>query len=244
MRFRPSLLLAACLLVLLPACTGGTQDEPERTVTGAGDRGAGDAGDAPAESPTPTEPPPQPLRVQVTDIHILDMDNASILGTGPTRVDNQAVLEATRGAADALEAYLNAQFIDPDSRFSAAPVTGLLTGPAQAALTDADRAGLGEANVWAERTSGEPVAAQATVLAHGATVHQVRLGYEARVRVRAPGQARGRTLVQHGDIVFVPREHGWFAQAADVTLDGSALPPPPPRSAAELDPSVPGGVAW
>lgn len=181
----------------------------------------GDGPDEASAASAQSEPggPSAPFNLRVERIRVAGMDNAEILGTAAIPVRDEAASAAVRGAREVLATFLNAQFVDEGTRFSAGPIDALLTNRAKAILTEEDRAGLGHLNLAVEKTKRGPASATATVLVHGDAPHAVTLAYTALLTIVADDGER--PVKQHGTVTFVPTDTGWLAEAVDVSLEVS-----------------------
>lgn len=209
MRARRRLWVVAVLLcaATVSACTSADDDTAR-------------PGQPPSDSQVEVAGPAQPFSLRVENIRLVGMDNAGLLGRAGTPVDNDAAETAVRGARDRLRAFLNAQLVDENSRFSAEPIDRLLTGAARALISADDRAALGELDLSVERTITGPAAASATALMHGGAPHAVTLAYTALLTVVADDESSS-SMKQTGTITFVPTDDGWRAEAVDVSLEMS-----------------------
>lgn len=197
--------------VALAGCTD-TDGDPSEDATD------GPSSVSTAENDSAAPDAPASFGVRVEHIQIEPMDNARILGAAGTSVDNEAVKRGVAGAREALAAFLNAQFVDEDTRFSAAPVDRLLSASARAAISAEHRAGLGDTAVSVDATKPGSATATAHVLVHGNSVHAVSLAYTALLEVT--GADGGDGQAKHtGTMTFLPTAEGWRAEAADVTLE-------------------------
>lgn len=178
-------------------------------------------GVAPSGDPL-TQPgqPSGPFEVRIDDIKVSGMDNAEILGRPATPIPDEGAEAAAAGARDALGRFLTAQLVDEATRFSAAPIDALLTDRARAALTEEDRAALGQLDLAVDRTITGPAATTATVLMDGPSPHAATLGYTALATVVAEDGTRAGVRYT-GTMTFVPTEDGWRAEAVDVSLEVS-----------------------
>lgn len=188
--------------------------------TGEAAEPVGGTGSAPGVTrqavPTPAAPASFSLTVQ--DIVVDGMDNAAILGAAGAPPSNEAAVRAVAGARDALAAFLDAQLVADGTRFTAGPIDGLLSTRARAAVTDQDRAGLGQTAVDAVRTVAGPASARAHVLLVGEQVDAVTLTYEALLTL-VLGDDTELPARQSGAMTFVPTPEGWRADAVEVTTD-------------------------
>jgi hypothetical protein len=225
---RPPLLgaLVAVLCAgLLAACTA------QPAVTSGASGGGGMASPRPAPpSPSPSpHPAPEPFEVVLEHIEMTSTSNAEIVGAGAPAPDHAQVELAVDRARRVLERYLDAQFLTEGTRFGAPAVHDLLTPAAQAALSDADRRGLGILPLPVDRVTSGPASARADVIFDGAEVQLVTLTFDAELKVGFDGRVPRLPVRQAGSLVYVPTEAGWRVAAADVTLDTPA--PPTPRGA-------------
>lgn len=194
--------------VALAACTGAEPAaSPDRPETGS-----------PAPTQTPSITPAVPFDLTVDDITVVGLSNAEIRGAAAPQPDEGAAVRAVAGARDALAAFLDAQFVAADTRFSAAPIDHLLSARAVGAVSEQDRAGLGQVALPVARTVTGPASAQAHVLLHGDQVDAVTLTYDALLTIilsddtAAPGTLSGA-------MTFVPTDEGWRADAVEATSD-------------------------
>lgn len=176
--------------------------------------------------PEPLAPPPPaaPFAATLTGVEVVPSGNGEILGVNSAPVDQPAV-DAVVGACLArLAAYLDAQFVAPDTRFTEGPLAVLLSGHAQAAVDDAARAALGAVDPGGVvGTATGSLQASARVVADGAQVSVVTLTYEARLELIG-GLDDRRPVTQYGAVAFTDAGGGWEAVAADVSLDLGAPP--------------------
>lgn len=159
-----------------------------------------------------------PFDLTVEHIAMVGMDNAEILGAPGAHPNEQAAVRAVAGARDTLAAFLDAQLVAEATRFTAGPIDALLTPGARAALTDQDRAGLGQIPQPVARTVTGPAVARAQVLMLGEQVDAVTLTYRTLLTLVLPDNEHV-PATQSGSITFVPTEAGWRADALEVTSD-------------------------
>lgn len=201
--------VAALCAAALGACTGAEQPEPpERSQA---------VESTPSPSPTPP-PPAEPFDLVVHDITLVGLSNAEIRGTPGPPTDHGAAERAVAGARDALAAFLDAQFVAQDTRFSAAPIDRLLSPRALGVLSEQDRAGLGQVALPVARTVTGPASTRAHVLVHGAEVDAVTLTYDAALTVVLSGD-RAAPATLSGAMTFVPTPEGWRVDAVEATSD-------------------------
>ncbi|MDP8971099.1 MAG: hypothetical protein M3N52_11525, partial [Actinomycetota bacterium] len=183
-----------------------------------------------------------PFNLLIASIDAQPMGNSEIVTGVPDLPDPEAVRIATESARAALEAYLNAQFVAAATRFSAAPLDGLLSPRAAAVLDDNARRGLGVLDLPVRGGVTGPAIAHAVVLVEGPAAYAVTLSYEAHLEVVLGDGTRG-PLIQRGTMAFVPIGGGYRAEAVDVTLeapDTTVRPPPgPPAPPADSPPNPP-----
>jgi hypothetical protein len=214
--------LAAVLIVVGVAVIMTTGDveaeQPETVAASPGPATEPEVEVEEAEGEPAGDPPATSFTVAVTDIGIVNTDEAEIRGHDRTPVDAEAAARAVKAARAVLDDYLTAQFLDDGTRFGNVALRDLLTGRAHAALTDADRRGLGALPVEADATAPGDATATAQVVIGGAEARLVTLSYTAKVAVIVDGTAYpGR---QHGAVTFMlTTGQGWRADAADVRLD-------------------------
>lgn len=176
-------------------------------------------------APTPAEEDPAPpagFALTVAEITVVGMDNAAIVGAAGATPSDEAAVGAVTGTREVLAAFLDAQLLAEATRFSAGPIEGLLSPAARAALTDADRAGLGQVTLPVARSVPGPASAQAQVLLLGDQVDAVTLTYEVAFTLVLDDDAHVPAR-QAGSMTFVPTDEGWRADAVEVTTD---LPQP------------------
>lgn len=226
---RPRLLFIAVAVVVVALLASGVMLVVRGQLDGRPGPGP------PAGTPVAEDDrPPEPVSVALSGTEPHDGDNAALFGRPQPPPDVAAAEAAAKAARQALEDYLNAQFVDPGSRFSAEPVAGLLAPAAQAALTDSDRPALGQIDLDVERVDAGAATAQATVFQHGPTVHAVTLEFEAPFSATLPDD-EAATLRQHGAVLFTPVDGAWRALATDVDLEVERPDAPAPG-----DPATPG----
>ncbi|HWB71286.1 MAG TPA: hypothetical protein VG452_03645 [Egibacteraceae bacterium] len=178
-------------------------------------RGAPGPGAAPGSQPSA---PLQPFRLLIASIDAQTMGSGAILGAPADLLNPEAVRIATEASRAALEGYLNAQFVTADTRFSAAPVDGLLGPRAAALLDDTARRGLGVVDLPVLGGVTRHAIAHAVVLVEGPAAYAVTLSYEAVLEVTL-GDGGSGPVVQRGSMTFVPIGGGYRAEAVDVTLE-------------------------
>lgn len=222
---RRSLLLGALAAVLstsLPAaCTN-----PPAVTPDTGGAATPSPAQAPSASPSP-HPAPEPFEVVLEHIEMTSTNHAEIVGAAAPEPDHAQVELAADRARRVLQRYLDAQFLAEGTRFSASAVHDLLTPAAQAALTDADRLGLGVLALPVDRVASGPASARAEVLFDGAEVQLVTLTFDAELTVGFDGRPPRLPVRQAGSLAYVPTEAGWRVAAADVVLDAPEAPGPP-----------------
>ncbi len=214
--------LLAVALVAASACTGVPEATPTATPEGQAVRPAATPTPSPTPTPLAAEPAP-PFELAADPVHVLDTDNAPILSTEPRGVDETAAEQAAQDATAVLEAFLNAQYTDPATWFSEAPLAALLTDGAQQALGDEERRGLGVLDLDVQRVEPGPASVDPMVTMHGSTPRHVTLTFHAAL-VGVLTSGAEIAITQAGHAVFVPDGHGWRAQAVDVTLEREEEP--------------------
>jgi hypothetical protein len=181
-----------------------------------------------APPPTaPDVPPPAPFMVTVDVTTVSPLDNDGLFGRDVTAPPDRAVHTAALEVEDAVQTYLNAAFVDADTRFTARPLAGLLAAPALEETHDVDLAGLGAVGIAVERVEAEPVSATARVLTNGGDVAMVQVRYDARAQI-VGDDGRSGPLRQRATMLFVPEAGRWRAEAVDAELE---LPPSPGEAA-------------
>ncbi len=216
----------AALLAALVACTAQNPDadQAEPTTPAVATPASPEVSGAPSPTPTPTPwpkptpAPPEPISVSVEQLDTELLDNAALRGGTARPFESQAVLEAAEGVRAAVERYLNAQFVNPSTRFGPAPAEALVAGGPAAALSAEERAALGVLDLEVDNVRAQPVAARVLVLVDGADVLTAAATYTARIAVDTPD---GRDLLtQTATLVFSHTEDGWRADAVDAELRG------------------------
>lgn len=205
---------------------GGTLWFASRAPTSAGpvEPPPASAPAPPGPSPTPEPPPPAPdVVVTVTSVAVEPTDDAALFGGVPAPPDARAVDEAVEAARAAVARYLTGMFVEPATRFTRQPLTGLLDARALAALSPPDVRALGALRLRAASTRAGPVDAVATVVAGAGGVDVVALSYDALVEVRFE-DGDTEQLTQHAELAFVLEGSDWRAGAVDARLQG---PEPP-----------------
>lgn len=175
----------------------------------------------PAPPPPVVEaPPPEPgdIQLTVTDIGLEGADNASLLGGETARVDRAAATAAVEDSLTVLQEYLNAMFIEEDTRLSPEPLDDLLSDVAARAMVQADEQSLGAVGLEVERSEGEPVEATATVVGDGDDIDIVLLDYDLVVNIEL-ADGSSEELRQHAEMGFVRNGSQWRVHAVDATLD-------------------------
>lgn len=203
--------IAVLCLATVTACTATARE-------GAPDRHQTTPTEGATSPPSQTPGPARPFDLEVTRVTIVGMDNAAILGGSGAPTNDAVAKDVVAAARDVLAAYLDAQFVAEDTRFSAGPIDGLLSGRAREALTEEDRAGLGQAAVPVDRTITGPASAVAQVLMDGAQAHAVTLSHNALLTVVLE-DGTSSPVKQSGTMTFLPFEEGWRADAVEVTTD-------------------------
>ncbi len=164
------------------------------------------------------------MSVALDHLEPLTVDNAGLKAGERRQPDETALNGAADGARAALERYLNAQFVIPESRFGDLAIAALLTPEAAGSATVEQLAALGQIPLRTERSTVLPVSAQALVMIDGAEVISVALRYDASVEVRLDDGAE-HVLNQRGEMIMVPHADGWRASAVDVHLDAPEVSP-------------------
>lgn len=189
-----------------------------------------------------------PFTLLIASIDAQPMGNGEILTGVPDVPNPEAVRIATESARAALEAYLNAQFVAAPTRFSVAPLDGLLSPRAAAVLDDSARRGLGVVDLPVRGGVSGPAIAHAVVLVEGPAAYAVTLSYEAHLEVVLDDDTRG-PLIQRGTMTFVPIGGGYRAEAVEVTLEAPdtgprppAAPPAPPADSPPRAPTAPAAL--
>ncbi len=207
----------AVLLVTATMFAGCTGDAPVTPPVAAPSPPPVTPSVTPTPDPSPRPPPqPRPFRLELTATRSRPTGNAPLFGRPAGRPTRRSRVAARR-AARTLERYLNAMFVDRDTRTTLTPVRKLLTRRARRALQTRDAAALGAGLRRIAGGNTGAARARAAVLHGPDRVFAVTLTYTARIRARYP-QAQ-RTLRQHGSMVFVPTPRGWRADLVDVRLD-------------------------
>ncbi len=215
-----------CLVVLvavLAACTAGEPDDAASaspdvaatspsTASSPTPTGTATATPTPTPPPTPTLPPPAaPVEVVVAHIQLTPTSHGEIVGLPEPQMDTAVAEAMVERGRQRLQAFLDAQFVAADTRFSAEGVAALVD---PALLTPADLAGLGvlapDVEVLGTRTG--TAHARAEILLDGAVVHSVALTYSATTEL-VLADAEG-TVVHEGRVAFVE---------LDGTLETAAL---------------------
>jgi hypothetical protein len=161
--------------------------------------------------------------VTVTSVAVEPTDNAALFGGAPAPPDAQAVGEAVEAARAVVARYLTGMFVEPSTRFTHEPLTGLLGTRALAALSPPDERALGALRLRAESTRARPVEAVATVVAGAGGVDMVALSYDALVEVRLE-DGDTEQLTQHAELAFVLEGSAWRADAVDARLQEAGPP--------------------
>lgn len=215
MSLRPT--CAACAALLLMLALGGCTDDEAGTDAAANGADATTTASATPES-TATPAPVERFSVGVREVATHHTDSAGLFGRPETGPDPARVSAAVDAAVATLQAYLDAQFLDPDTRFSGDPLRVLLRGEAQQVLTDDGRRALGVLDVAVASTKAGPASTAASVVvAPDQSVRSVTLRYRAQVVLVAP-DGTATPLTQEGDLVMTERDGTWAAAAADVRL--------------------------
>ena len=170
----------------------------------------------PADAP-PVPPASEPFGVTVEVTSASAMDHDALLGGAPGAPPAAAVADASDEVAEMLRAYLDAQFVTPQTRFGDAVLPALLTPEALAALDEDDLGGLGVLDVDAVAVRAEPLTARARVLTDGGEAALVALRYDARAQVLT-GDGDDLPLHQRATMVLLPADGGWRVAAVDARL--------------------------
>lgn len=206
---------AALCAVALVACTGTDGDQSPGADRNRSPARAQTAASAPGE---PTSTPAVPFDLTVDTITMVGMSNAAIRGTAGPPADHGAAERAVAGARDVLAAFLDAQFVAEDTRFSAAPIDRLLSARALGTISQEGRAGLGQLALPVAHTVTGPASAQAHVLVHGGEVDAVTLTYDALLTIVGPDDSAAPATLS-GAMTFIPTPEGWRADAVEATSD-------------------------
>ena len=166
-------------------------------------------------SEVPSEP--TGFTVTVADVAVESTDNATLTAEPPQEPDSGAVDDAVEGARGVLEAYLNAMFSHPDTRFGPDALDDLLTRTAAQALEPADSEALGVIDLEAEKVAAGQVEASASVVADSEHVDLVTFTYDATIDATAASAPV--PLSQSAQMVFVADGGTWKVAAVDATLD-------------------------
>lgn len=211
-RRRLGLTAVACLAaLLLVGCTSNGDTGDRDTPGGTG------GSEEQAEG--------RPFNLDIHRIRLVNADNAEIRGAGATPADHEAAKRAVEAARKRLETFLNAQFVDEETRFSSKPLDPLLTPRARETLTDADRAGLGAIDTPVARTFTGSASAVAQVVLEGSKTHLVHLWYATTLRAELEDGTK-TPVDQRGSVTFVPTGQGWRGQAVEVDLTLPEAPKP------------------
>jgi hypothetical protein len=228
-----------------PAPTVGA-GTPATAPPSAGSPSSSPSPPGPSESfDAPSDAADERFAVTVTEIKLRRMTNASLVGAERAPVNEKAARLAVEAASSALGRYLNAQFVEPATRFSAGPVEALLTADAAQRLSAEARQALGATGFDPARTTPGRVEAQAAVLVDGPEGFAVALDYVARLTATrstagassptAAGSAAGSRrapveIVQRGVVTLVPTQSGWQAISAELALDAPTGSGPGPSA--------------
>lgn len=220
----PTRCLLRCLVVIMLLATvacSGRFDEPTESPE--------DRVVRPTAEPTPTPTPAPavaagaPFSIDLADVQVLDDDNFAMLSVAPAGVDEGAAQAAAEAAAERLGAYLDAQFTDPDTWFTAAGFDGLLTPRAQALLEDDARRALGDLDLDVRTVETGAVTVEPMVALSEAAVRNVTLTFSASFAATLADDSRV-DMRQRGHAVFVQGEGGWQADTVDITLEQDGGP--------------------
>ncbi len=215
---RSSQLPAAALAVALAAgCTGQT---PAAAPTTPPDRPAAEAPGptAPHRSKAARNPEPKPFVVKLQTVRLLSTDNSRLFNAASPKENRAAARKAAAAATRRLRAYLNAQFVRKQTRFTRRPVDRLLGKAAGRKLTNRQRRALGVLDVKATRVRPRrrvPVTAR-VLMANGRPI-TLTLSYRARISFAASG-GRAGSVIQRASILFAHRDRGWRTDAVDASL--------------------------
>lgn len=226
------------LIVLVSACRAGG-GEPQ-----------------PSTPPPPDPANPEPVTLAIERTELASMDNAEILvGTvpSPDEATAKAAVEATRGA---LERYLNAQFVDPDTRFTPEPARALLQPGIFDMLPAEQKAALGAGHLTVEGVLPRRALGTATVLFESGRAYAVTIDYTLEIDVflpvaeptesehgspsEEPAVAR-HPLTQKGTVLFTAPN--WAVESFELRVEGTAVPSPTPPPAPPPSESAPTGEA-
>lgn len=203
--------VACACAIGLAGCSG---DEPEVAPT---------ATSTPTETETataePTDlPPAAAAEVAVDPVDVELLDNSVLRGEDQREPSPGVVDGAVAQAAEALERYLNTQFVDPGTRFRSEGLEALLEEAVAADLSPEQRQGLGELDLDVDLEPAGPVDARAVVLTDGDELLSVTLVYDASFERRDGG---GGAVRQQGQLLFAAAQEGsaWRAHMADVTVE-------------------------
>lgn len=215
--------LVAALGVVLALTLGGDDESVAISPTPTPTRTATPVRE-PTATPTPTPTPePDPFAVRLAEredgLEIASTDNAAILSRPELEIDEEVAAQAAEIARAAFESFLNAQFVDPATRFGPEPIDALLTPAARAALTDEDRTALGQLGDEVARVVPGAAEVNPLVTMHGERPRSIALAVAANMTAVAADGAES-PLRLRGQLLFVPTEDGWLVHAAQVTLAG------------------------
>lgn len=223
MRTPPTPVLVAAgvvvaVVVVVALVVAGGEDEPEVAAepTPAPPPTSTDTPTA-TPAPAPTAEPFEVRLVEADGLALLSTDNAAIVSRDSLPADERVAGDAAEIARAAFEQYLNAQFVDPDTRFGAEPIEALLTPAARDALTDEDRAALGLLDLDVAHVETGAAEADPVVTMHGDRPRNVTLKVAANLTVVAPDDTE-TPLRLRGQMLFVPTTDGWLVGAVDVRL--------------------------
>lgn len=186
-----------------------------RAMSG-GEPAAAPAPSEPAASPSP-DPGAQPFQLKIAGARGVRIDSSNLYGReAPEKPD--VVKDAATRAGEELQRYLNAQFIDPKTRFTEQPLRELFTPLAFSTLDKDDRAALGVSSLKVLGGEDSKATARATVMHLGDDPYAVTLKYRATTKLILSDD-KPHPVVQEGTMVFAPVEGGgWRADMADVRL--------------------------
>lgn len=219
-RRRLGLTAVACLAaLLLLGCTSNDETGDRNTPRGTPGAATADPGDAESQGEG------RPFNLDIHRIRLVNADNAEIRGAETTPADHAAAERAVEAARKKLETFLNAQFVDEETRFSEQPLGPLLTPRAKASLTEADRTGLGAIDTPVARTFTGSASAVAQVVLEGSNTHLVHLWYATTLRAELE-DGTTTPVDQRGSVTFLPTDEGWLGEAVEVDLSLPEAPEP------------------
>lgn len=190
------------------------------------------AAPAPAEvtpfaSPAPEKvAQPRPFKVKIVKARGVRTVSSNLYGRRAP-AEPKVVKSAAANAGRTLERYLNAEFVNKRSRFTAKPVRKLLTPQAYKSLRKSQRAALGVASLKVLGGTNGKARARAIVMHRGGTAYAVTMKYRATIKLIL--DTKPRPLVQTGTIVFTRGNRGWRGDMVEINL---SRPTPPKRNKA------------